>query len=183
MQRAEISKSFPIGAKLPEFSLLATDGNQRGSADLKNAKAALVVFTCNHCPYVKGSEEMLIAVVNKFKTQGLVTLAINANDASQYPEDSYEMMQDKAKKFDLPYYYLHDQDQSVAKAFDAACTPECYLFDSNLNLAFHGTISDNVRDARAVKVDYLSSAITQVLASKPCTPNYVHPVGCSIKWK
>ena len=183
MQRTASSEKFPLGVKLPEFSLLGTDGAWHGSDDLKNAKAALVIFTCNHCPYVKGSEEMLIAIVNKFKSQGLITLAINANDAAQYPEDSFEMMQAKAKNMNLPYFYLHDEKQIVAKAFDAACTPECYLFDSSLNLAFHGTISDNVRDARAVKKDYLTAAISQVLRKQVCDPSYVHPVGCSIKWR
>lgn len=129
MERETSSGSFPLGSRLPSFELLNTDGKRVGSDYLKGAKAGLVAFLCNHCPYVKGSEEMLISIVKRFQADGLKTLTINSNDAGKYPEDSYEKMKEKAAVLSLPYPYLHDESQGVARAFDAACTPEFYLFD------------------------------------------------------
>lgn len=183
MQRESASQRFPIGSSLPHFELLNVDGRKLGSGYLEGAKAALVGFTCNHCPYVKGSEEMLVSIVKRFTPDGLKTVTINSNDAIQYPEDGYQQMQAKAQAMKLPYPYLHDETQSVAKLFDAACTPEFYLFDSSGKLAYHGTINDSPRDPNAVKMDYLSIAIAQVLEGQKPNPAYVHPLGCSIKWK
>ena len=183
MERTTQSTTFGIGSALPEFKLRNVDDKIVGADFLKAGKAGLIVFTCNHCPYVAGSEEMLIKIVRSFEPRGLRTVTINSNDAQQYPDDSFEHMQAKAKKMALPYAYLHDEDQSVAKLFDAACTPEVYLFDSAMKLAFHGTINDSPRNPAQAKIDYLSPALEQVLAGKPAQPNFVHPFGCSIKWR
>ena len=108
---------------------------------------------------------------------------INSNDAAKYPEDSFERMREKSVALDLPYPYLYDESQAVARAFDAACTPEFYLFDRNQTLVYHGTINDAPRDGSAVKHDYLSNAIAAVLHGETPDPQFVHPLGCSIKWK
>lgn len=183
MERNQLSDKFPIGSKLPEFELPNVDGKTLGSAYLGGAKAGLVVFTCNHCPYVQGSEGMLIRIAMRYEKQGLKTLTISSNDPIKYPEDGFEKMKEKAKKLKLPYPYLFDETQGVAKLFDAACTPECYLFDKDGVLVFHGTINDNLKDPGAVGEDFISVAISQVLVGVKPTPAFVHPIGCSIKWK
>lgn len=183
MQRESTSSKFPLGSKLPAFELKNVDGKQTGSGYLAGAKAALVVFSCNHCPYVKGTDEMLLRIVSRFAPEGLKTVAISSNDAAQYPEDSFEKMKEKAISMRLPFPYLYDETQEVAKAFDAACTPEMYLFDSQSKLVYHGTINDSPRDPSKVTKDYLSAAIASVLEGGTPEPQYVHPVGCSIKWK
>jgi peroxiredoxin len=183
MERDTISSAFPLGATLPTFDLLNVDGKRLGSEYLKGSKAALVAFLCNHCPYVKGSEEMLISIVKKYQADGLKTLVINSNDAGKYPEDSYDKMKEKATALSLPYPYLYDETQNVARSFDAACTPEFYLFDPSMTLVYHGTINDSPRDPSKVTKDYLSKAIEAVLEGSVPNPQFVHPLGCSIKWK
>jgi peroxiredoxin len=183
MERDTISSAFPLGSRLPSFELLNVDGNRLGSESLTGAKAGLVAFLCNHCPYVKGSEDMLISIVKRFQADGLKTLVINSNDAAKYPEDSYEKMKEKAVAQGLPYPYLYDESQDVARLFDAACTPEFYLFDRDRKLAYHGTINDSPRDPSRVTKDYLSKAIEAVLEGRTPEPQFVHPLGCSIKWK
>ena len=183
MQRDATSSSFPIGSTLPEFELPSVGGGMVGSQYLKGAKAAMVIFSCNHCPYVKGSEQRIIDIVRAFEPKGLRTVVINSNDALQYPEDSFEKMKEKALQWKLPYPYLYDESQQVAALFDAECTPEIYVFNSESKLAFHGTVNDNPRNREQAKVEYLTRAIEQILAGHPADPSFVHPVGCSIKWK
>lgn len=183
MERETSSGSFPLGSQLPKFELLNVDEKRLGSDYLNGSKAALVVFLCNHCPYVKGSEEMLISIVKRYQTDGLKTVAINSNDAGKYTEDSYDKMKEKSAALELPYPYLYDETQQVARAFDAACTPEFYLFDREGKLAYQGTINDSPRDPSKVTKDYLSKAIEAVLEGRTPQPQFVHPLGCSIKWK
>jgi peroxiredoxin len=183
MERETISTTFPLGSPLPSFELVNVDGTRIGSEYLLGAKAGLVAFLCNHCPYVKGSEDMLISIVKRFQGEGLKTLVINSNDAVKYPEDSYEKMREKAVAHSLPYPYLYDESQEVALLFDAACTPEFYLFDHEGKLVYHGTINDSPRDPSRVTKDYLSKAIESVLEGRTPEPQFVHPLGCSIKWK
>jgi thiol-disulfide isomerase/thioredoxin len=168
---------------LPAFDLPSATGGHISDKYLRESNAALVVFGCNHCPYVKGSEDMLAEIVREFTPQGLRCVVINSNDAVKYPEDSFEKMVEKATGSDLPYSYLYDESQQIAKAFDAACTPEFYLFDSAGVLMYHGAINDSPRDATKVTKDYLSQAIAAVLDGKVPSPQFVHPLGCSIKWK
>ncbi len=179
MERTNTSEKLQIGHFLPTFSLVATDGLTYTQDYFKGAKAGLVIFTCNHCPYVKGSEVAMNQAIGRFLDQGLMVVAINANDAQQYPEDSFEKMKEKT----WPYPYLYDQDQTVAKSFDAACTPECYLFNASGQLAFHGTINNSPRNPDQVTQNFLMTAIEQVLKSGVATPDFAHPIGCSIKWK
>lgn len=183
MERDTSSDKFPLGSKLPHFHLPNVDGRHIGNEYLRGAKAALVVFTCNHCPYVKGSEAELLLVAKEYEKSGLKTVAINSNDAAKYPEDSFEKMKENAKNMGLPYPYLYDESQQVARLFDAACTPECYLFDAGHTLIFHGTINDNLQNASLAKNHYLAEAVKQALEGQKPEPAFVHPIGCSIKWK
>ena len=183
MERTTESQKFALGSLMPEFSLPATDGKSYGSSYLKGGKAGLVVFTCNHCPYVKGSEDLLVQIVKRFEMEGLRTIAISSNDASKYPEDAFDKMKEKSRKQNLPYPYLYDETQEIAKKFDAACTPECYLFDNKGRLMFHGAITDKPKEGGFNRKDYLSPAIFEVIEGNEPDPSFVHPMGCSIKWK
>lgn len=183
MQRESRSLKFEHGSFLPAFDLLGTDGRRYGSDYLKSGKAALLVFTCNHCPYVQGSEAMLIDIARRFERDGLRVVTVNSNDPSQYPDDDYGMMQEKASRLKLPYPYLYDETQELAQTLDAACTPECYLFDRNHQLCYHGALTDHPKESGSPRADYLTPAITQVLEGLKPTPDYIHPMGCSIKWK
>ena len=183
MERETVSTKFPIGSNLPKFNLKNVDGSFIGLDYFKNAPASLVVFSCNHCPYVKGTDEALIAIVKRFMPLGLKAVVINSNDASQYPEDSFDKMKEKASFFNLPYPYLYDDSQEVARLFDAQCTPECFLFDADKRLVFHGAINDSPREPSKVRKDFLSNAINQLLNGEVPAPKFAHPMGCSIKWK
>ena len=174
---------FPIGSKLPSFSLTSTTGENVTDGYLRGGKASLVVFSCNHCPYVKGSEEMLIETVRKFEKDGLKTVSISSNDAIAYPDDGLEQMKEKTERMNLPYPYLFDKTQEVAKKFFAACTPECFLFDTDGALVFHGAINSNPRNPDTERTNHIELAIVQVLEGKKADPAYVHPLGCTIKWK
>jgi len=176
------SQAFPKGSKLPEFNLKDTAGNMLTN-DFFNTKASLVVFTCNHCPYVKGSDKMLIDTVHSFLDKGLKAVFISSNDAAQYPEDSYEKMIEKSNQYNFQFPYLYDQTQEIAKSFDAACTPECYLFNENQELVFHGTINDNPREPEKASKNYIKTAIESVLNGDTPNPAFVNPLGCSIKWR
>lgn len=183
MERDKSSDRFNFGSKIPSFQLKNVDGRVVGADYFTGARAYLVGFLCNHCPYVKGSEEMLIKIAKQYAPDGLKVVTINSNDSAKYPEDSFEKMKEKAQVMALPYPYLHDETQEVARLFDAACTPEFYLFDGSLELVYHGTINDSPRDPSRVSKDYLSSAILSVLEGSKPDPQFVHPLGCSIKWK
>ncbi|MCB0310342.1 MAG: thioredoxin family protein [Bdellovibrionales bacterium] len=168
---------------MPEFELPDTDQTLRGSNYLRSGAAALVVFSCNHCPYVKGTDLMLIGIAQRFSETGLRIVAINSNDAVQYPEDSIENMKLKASELSLPFPYLRDETQAVARMFDAACTPECFLFNSSGSLVYQGAITNRPTEPDADRVDLLSPAIECCLKGVEPDPNFNHPIGCSIKWR
>lgn len=183
MERAEGSLKFPIGTPIPSFSLPNVDGTSIDTNYLKDSQAALVVFACNHCPYVVGSEKMLFDTIREFQQQGLKAVLISSNDPVKYPEDSFDKMKEKAKLDSIPCPYLFDESQDIARAFDAQCTPECYLFDESGKLVFHGTINNSPRDPGNVKTNYLKAALDQLFGNKKPDPSFVHPIGCSIKWR
>ncbi len=183
INRESPSSKFPLGSALPNFKLLATDGSLIGDSDLKGRVGTLIVFTCNHCPYVKGSDDMMVENLTLAASSGLGVALISSNDPTQYPEDSYEKMQEKHSRLNLPCPYLWDETQDVAKLFDAQCTPECYLFDKDGILVYHGTVNDSPRDPSSVTINYLKNAVTQLASGEPLNPPYTHPFGCSIKWR
>lgn len=187
MQREQTSENFPFGSFIPAFTLPATDGRMISEKFLFDTKAALVVFSCNHCPYVKGSEETLLKTVAEFSSKGLKTVIISSNDAGQYPEDGFEKMAEKAATWKTKYPtlelpYLYDESQTVARSFDAACTPECYLFVDG-KLAFHGAPNSSPKDPSAPHTEFLKNALRNVFAGEAIKAAYCHPIGCSIKWK
>ena len=181
MDRENLRDLFPMGAFLPTFSLPSASGGAVGNEYLIGGKFGLVVFSCNHCPYVKKSEGELLSIVKEFGSMGLKIVAINSNDALQYPEDSFEEMMKVAKR--LPFPYLYDESQEVAKAFDAACTPECYLFDHMEKLVYHGSVVHAPGSSVDANSHPLRKALLQGFSGENISPENVRAIGCSIKWK
>jgi peroxiredoxin len=172
-----------IGAKIPMFNLPATDGNTYGVDSFTRAKVLIVLFSCNHCPYVRAYEDRFITIQNDYAESGVQVMAINANDAGDYPDDSFENMKVRAreKKFNFPY--LRDESQEIAKAFGATHTPELFVFDSERKLVYYGKIDDNWKEEDKVKSKYLRNALDEILAGKPVSVPETFAIGCTIKWK
>lgn len=183
MQRQAENLTLSIGEKAPYFSLTATDGRIYTISDFSNSKATLIVFTCNHCPYAQAYEKRLCKIAKDYKEKGLAVVAICSNNPDAYPEDSFEQMKLKSKLLGFPFPYLQDRNQIVASAYDALCTPETYLFDSAMKLAYHGWIDDNVENPELVKSPDLINAIESVLDNKTPTKQLTAVIGCSIKYE
>lgn len=183
-----ISQSGPetlsIGAQAPDFANLpATDGKHYGLTSFAEAKAVVISFTCNHCPYAQAYEDRFIALAREFGPKGVAFVAINPNDALSYPEDSFEKMKVRAREKEFPFPYLVDESQQVAKAYGAVCTPHLFLLNSERKLAYEGRIDDSWKNAAAAKAHDLRDAISDVLAGEPVRVPNTNPMGCSIKWK
>jgi peroxiredoxin len=177
------SKPIELGTPCPSFDLLAVDGKRYTRESFSQSKLMVVAFTCNHCPYVQAYEQRLMDLVGKFSSQGVAFVCINANDSKTYPEDSFEGMKDRAKKLGFNFHYLWDESQTVAKSFNAACTPEFYVYDADRKLRYHGRLDDNHKDPSAVKARYLESALDALLAGQTLRTAQTAAMGCSIKWK
>ncbi len=172
-----------IGEKALPFDLPGVDGRNHSLADYAGKNAAIVVFSCNHCPYVRAWEDRMVQIQADYEARGVQLMAINANDASKYPDDNFPKMKERAqeKRFNFPY--LRDEGQEVAHAYGAARTPEVFLFDKLGVLRYHGVIDDNYDDPAAVKAKYLRDALDAVLSGKAPATAETMPVGCTIKWK
>lgn len=175
----------PLGTKIPEFSLAdAVSGQVVSTRDLVGAPASLVMFICNHCPFVKHVMPELGRLSDDYLPKGVRLAAINSNDVENYPQDDPENMRELAVTRGWKFPFLFDQDQSVAKAFRAACTPDFYVFDRSGNLVYRGQL-DSSRPNNGVTVTGadLRAALDAVLAGKPTPANQVPSLGCNIKWK
>ncbi|MDP2339520.1 MAG: thioredoxin family protein [Deltaproteobacteria bacterium] len=172
-----------VGTPCPDFTLTDVEGVQRRRDDVVTGKAALVVFFCNHCPYAQAVEDRLIALHLELAPRGLSTTLIASNDWEAYPDDAPEKLRARALAKKYPFPYLVDETQRVARAFDAACTPDFFLFDSGKKLVYRGRLDDNWKRAELVKQRELAAAIDAVITGKPVS-SVQHPsLGCSIKWK
>lgn len=179
------STMLPLGTKAPDFSLLDVTSNQIFSLEsLKSNKATVIMFICNHCPFVKHVQEELVRVANDYQKKGIAFIAISANDASEYPEDSPEKMKEVAKKLHYPFHYLYDETQEVAKAYDAACTPDFFVFDKNLILVYRGQL-DGSRPGNQIPLsgEDLRDALDNILNNTPISQDQKPSIGCNIKWK
>ncbi|MES2855435.1 MAG: thioredoxin family protein [Bdellovibrionota bacterium] len=172
-----------IGKSCPEFQLLATDGKTYGRKDFLGHDALLIMFICNHCPYVKAIEDRLIALGNDYRGKKLKVVAICSNDAENYPEDSYEKLKARAELKGYPFPYLFDETQDVAKTFGAVCTPDFFLYDKDVKLAYRGRLDDSWKDESAVRTQELRLAIDNLLAGKKPSDQQPPSMGCNIKWK
>ncbi|MCF6315553.1 MAG: thioredoxin family protein [Marinosulfonomonas sp.] len=164
----------------PDFTLPATDGKTYSLNDLKGKNGTLVMFICNHCPYVISIMDKLVRDARDLQKLGISVIAINANDADEYPDDSFENMQ----KQDFPFPYLHDESQTVARAYDAACTPDFFGFNADMGLQYRGRLDSSGRNAGADDLTRdLYLAMKQVAETGKGPADQIPSMGCSIKWK
>ena len=175
--------SLGLGTKAEPFNLPGVDGRNHSLSDYQDKEAIAVTFSCNHCPYVQAWEDRMLQVQADYASKGVQLIAINANDSSNFPNDSFTKMQERAESKGFNFPYLFDEPQTVAKAYGAERTPEVFLFDKGLQLRYHGAIDDNYEDSRAVKHNYLRDALDAVLAGREPPLAETEAVGCTIKWK
>ncbi len=177
------AKKLKTGSLAPDFSLIGTDGKMHSLSDYKGAKALLIVFMCNHCPYVKAKFSRLNKINEKYSKLGVKMAGINPNDAENYPEDSFEAMKELAKDQGFKFDYLHDESQQTARKYGAVCTPDPFLFDSDFKLAYHGRLDDALSpEVKPTQFD-MEGAIDSLLKGQKPAPDFSHSQGCSIKWK
>ncbi|MFY9814556.1 MAG: thioredoxin family protein [Dehalococcoidales bacterium] len=175
--------TLEIGAKAPDFALPATDGKTYKLSDFKDAKTLVIFFTCNHCPYVKGSDEVTRQTAEKYMKQGVRFVGINSNSENTHPEDSFEQMVERMKVNKFPWVYLRDKTQKVALAYGALKTPHFFVFDNNRKLVYTGRGVDNPKDTAKMTVNDLDKALAEHLAGKPVTVKLTNPIGCNVKWE
>jgi peroxiredoxin len=175
---------LPLGTQAPDFMLADPSGIIVSLADFKTAPALLVVFMCNHCPYVKHIRDGLAKLARDYRPRDVAVVGINSNDVAGYPSDSPAKMAEEAESAGYIFPYLYDQTQAVAKAYRAACTPDIYLFDKDQRLVYRGQFDDS-RPGNGVPVTGkdLRAALDAVLAGRPVPPNQKPSIGCNIKWK
>jgi len=173
-----------LGTVAPNFELLEPLTGKVKSLDLlKSDRATLIMFICNHCPFVKHVNPQLVALANDYLSKGVRLIAINANDVASYPDDSPEKMVETASSVGYPFPYLFDETQEVAKAYDAACTPDFFLFDGNMRLVYRGQL-DSSRPSNNIPVNGadLRKAIDAILNREKVDNNQKPSIGCNIKW-
>lgn len=174
----------PLGMKAPPFSLMNVDGREVSLSDFSDARALLVIFMCNHCPYVKHVASEIQRVAMDYMPQGVAVVGINSNDASTHPGDSPEQMVHEAEQRGYPFPYLFDEDQTVAKAYGAACTPDFFLFDKNQHLAYRGQLDGSrPKNDTPLTGSDLRAALDAVLSGKEIPQPQRPSIGCNIKWK
>ena len=172
-----------IGHQAPSFRLPGVDGKYYSLEDFKEKKVVVVMFSCNHCPYVKAYEDRFVEFQRDYKDKGVVLIAINPNDDKKYTEDSFDNMKIRAREKGFNFPYLRDESQRVAKAYGAERTPEVYVFDEERLLRYHGRIDDNVYEPNQVRQRYLRDTVDAVLEGRKVSIQETEPVGCTIKWK
>ena len=180
--RSRVSGTLHIGDKAPDFSLPGVDGKTWALSDLSDYPILLIVFSCNHCPYVQAYEDRMIAMQREFEGR-LRLVAINSNDAYQYPEDSFEEMKTRAKKRGFNFLYLRDDSQSIARAYGATHTPQLFVLDSLRQVRYSGKFDDQWQKPQQVARSYVRDAVERLLSGSVPAEAYTHAIGCTIKWK
>lgn len=179
------STMLPLGTKAPDFTLPdVVTGVPRSLTSLRAERATLVMFICNHCPYVKHALEGLVQLGRDYLPKGASIVAISSNDVASYPDDAPDRMAALARDAGFPFPYLYDETQAVARAYQAACTPDFFLFDGTLRLAYRGQLDDSrPGNGRPVTGADLRAALDALLAGTPVAADQIASVGCNIKWK
>lgn len=177
-----MSFTLEIGSKASDFNLPATDGNTYSLHSFKDSKFIVVFFTCNHCPYVIGSDEVTRATAEKFAPMGVQFVGINSNSKNTYAEDDFQHMVARMKEHNFPWKYLHDESQEVALAYGALRTPHFYVFDEERKLVYTGRGVDNPRDTSKMTVNDLDRALEELTSGKPVSVPKTNPIGCNVKW-
>jgi peroxiredoxin len=175
----------PLGTIAPNFTLPDTvSGTSYGLQQLKGKQGTMVMFICNHCPYVKHINSQLVKLANDYTPKGINFIAISSNDATAQPDDAPDKMKELAQKEGYPFPYLYDESQAVAKAYDAACTPDFYIFDADLKLVYRGQLDDSrpSNDKPLTGAD-IRTALDALLNGTQVSPRQRPSIGCNIKWK
>lgn len=175
--------TLQLGEKAPDFELPATDGKTYRLSDFDDSPVLVIFFTCNHCPYVKGSDEVTRQTALRFMPQGVRFVAINSNSENTYAEDSFEHMVKRMEEHKFPWVYLRDKSQQVALAYGALRTPHFYVFDKARRLIYTGRGVDNPREAEKSTVNDLANALEDHLAGRPVRVPITNPIGCNVKWE
>ncbi len=175
--------TLPLGSKAIDFDLPGTDNKKYKLSDFDKAKILVIFFTCNHCPYVIGSDEVTRHTAEKFKGQGVQFVGINSNSPNTYEDDSFEHMVRRMKRHHFPWIYLYDETQDVARKYGALRTPHFYVFDENRKLIYCGRGVDSPRDTTKMSENTLERALEEHLSGKPISVPLTNPIGCNIKWE
>ncbi|TAE85243.1 MAG: thioredoxin family protein, partial [Bacteroidetes bacterium] len=179
-------KGYVVGATAIDFKLKNVDEKMVQLADYKKAKGFILIFTCNHCPFSQAYEDRIIALHKKYEPKGYPVVAINPNDASREPEDSYVNMKLRAKEKKFTFAYLYDESQQIAKTYGATRTPHVFVLQKNKagnQVMYIGAIDDNYEDVKQVKEKYVEHAVDALLAGKTVNQTLTKAIGCGIKWK
>ncbi|MBD2871628.1 thioredoxin family protein [Paenibacillus sp. IB182493] len=174
--------TLSIGDAAPDFTLPATDGKTYGLSDFRNAKTLVVFFTCNHCPFVIGSNEVTRETANRYIEKGVQFVGINANSVNTKPEDSFEHMVAHMAEHEFPWVYLRDESQEVALAYGALRTPHFYVFNEERKLVYTGRGVDQPRDVGKMTVNDLDNALSELASGQEITVKVTNPIGCNVKW-
>ena len=177
------SSDLPLGTPCPDFRLPSVDGRTFSRDDFQDRRALVVMFICNHCPYVQAVEDRIIELARDYDGSGVQVVGICSNDPTDYPDDRPERLLERwhAKRYGFPY--LVDESQDVARAFDAVCTPDLYVYDGARRLAYHGRLDDNWKEPGRVKRRDLAAALDAILTGSSPAREQIPSIGCSIKWK
>ena len=174
--------TLQIGDKAPDFKLPATDDKTYQLSDFNDANTLVIFFTCNHCPFVLGSDEVTRKTAERFISQGVKFVGINSNSANTHPNDDFEHMVERMNEEKFPWLYLRDESQEVALAYGALRTPHFYVFDQDRKLVYTGRGVDSPRDASGITVNDLENALKEHVMGKPVSTPLTNPIGCNVKW-
>lgn len=174
--------TLQIGDRIPEFNLPATDGKSYSPADFSESEFLVVFFTCNHCPFVTGSDEATRAAAEKYKDHGVAFIGINSNSENTYQADDFDHMIERMNTHRFPWVYARDKSQETAKAYGALRTPHFYIFDKERKLVYTGRGVDTPRDATQAKVNDLERVLEELTTGVPVTIPVTNPIGCNVKW-
>lgn len=175
--------TLELGAKAVDFNLPATDGKNYTLADFNSAKYLVLFFTCNHCPYVKGSDEVTRVTAEKFKDKGVQFVGINSNSENTYHEDNFENMVKRMTEYKFPWIYLRDEIQEIAEKYGALKTPHFYVFDTERRLVYTGRGVDSPKDASKITVNDLDRTLEELTSGKMVSVPLTNPIGCNVKWE
>lgn len=180
-----LSNMLPLGTKAPDFTLLDTvTGSDVSLSKLEPAHATVIMFICNHCPFVKHVDAGMVALANDYQKKGVNFVAISSNDVENYPQDAPDLMKVEALSAGYSFPYLYDEKQEVAKAYNAACTPDFYIFDRDMNCAYRGQLDDSrPGNGKLVTGNDMRAALDQIIEGKSVTATQIPSMGCNIKWK
>ena len=177
-----MSFTLELGATAPDFSVVGTDGQTYGLANFAEAATLVLFFTCNHCPFVVGSDELTRATAEKFQDKGVAFIGINSNSEKTNPTDDFDQMVLRMKEYDFPWVYARDASQEVALAYGALRTPHFYVFDADRKLVYCGRGVDQPRDTSMVQVNDLENALAEVTTGLSVSVPLTNPIGCNVKW-